>query len=189
MLEIKIDPPECFDEEKQEFVNIPSTTLHLEHSLISISKWEAKWHKPFLESSDKMTQEEIIDYVKCMTLSSNVKDPIIYQFLSEQNVKDITAYIQNPMTATWFNEDKDKKKPGKKEIITSELIYYWMVELQIPFECQKWHLNRLLTLVRVCNVKHEEQDPNKKKKVSKREMMSRAAALNAQRRAKLNTKG
>lgn len=187
MLEIKVNSVELFDDDKQEFSTIPETTLHLEHSLISISKWEAKWHKPFMENSDKMTQEEIVDYVKCMTLSSNNVDDKIYWYMSKENIEQIIAYIQNPMTATWFSEDKTNKK-HKKEVITSELIYYWMVALQIPFECQKWHLNRLLTLVRVCNAKNEEQSPNKPK-MTQRQMMARAAALNAQRQAKYNTKG
>ena len=189
MLEIKVDSVELFDDDKQEFINIPSTTLHLEHSLISISKWEAKWHKPFMENSDKMSKEEIIDYMKCMTLSSNKVDDMVYLCMSEQNIKDVISYIQNPMTATWFSDDKTNGRKGKKEIITSELIYYWMVTLQIPFECQKWHLNRLLTLVKVCNAKNEEANPDPKKKMTQRQMMARAAALNAQRQAKYHTKG
>jgi hypothetical protein len=188
MLEIKVNGVELFDDDKQEFSTIPSATLHLEHSLISISKWESKWHKPFLENSDKMSQEEIIDYIKCMTLSSSSVDERIYLIMSQKNIEDIIAYIQNPMTATWFSEDKNNKK-SKREIITSELIYYWMVALQIPFECQKWHLNRLLTLVRVCNAKNEEASPSTKNKMSQRQMMARAAALNAQRQAKYHTKG
>ena len=189
MLEIKVKGVELFDDDKQEFSMSPSATLHLEHSLISISKWESKWHKPFLEYADQMSQEEILDYIKCMTLSSNNIDEQVYNCLSQDNIKEIVAYIQNPMTATWFSDDKNKNKGGKKEVITSELIYYWMVTLQIPFECQKWHLNRLLTLVRVCNAKNEEQNPNKKNKPTQRQMMARAAELNAQRQAKYHTKG
>ena len=187
MLEIIIDQREGFDEETQEFVKIPRTVLQLEHSLISVSKWEAKWHKPFLQSSNDLKPEEILDYIKCMTISPGKVDDRVYFFLTQENVKEITEYIQNPMTATWFAEDK--RGPRNREIITSELIYYWMVALQIPFECQKWHLNRLLTLVRVCNAKNEESSPNNKNKMSKSALMSRNAALNAQRKAKLHTKG
>lgn len=189
MLEIKVASQEFYNETTQEFINTPASVLHLEHSLISVSKWESKWHKPFMLNSNKLSQEEIVDYVRCMSISTNKVDPDVYNHLSQQNLDDIIAYIQDPMTATWFSEDKNKnnKRHKKQETITSELIYYWMVALQIPFECQKWHLNRLLTLVRVCQAKNEEQNPNKKP--NRREMMNRAAALNAQRRAKLNTKG
>ena len=122
-----------------------------------------------------------------MTISPGKVDDNIYLLLSQKNVDDIINYIKNPMTATWFSENK--KSPRSREIITSELIYYWMVALQIPFECQKWHLNRLLTLIRVCNAKNEEANPNNKNKLSKSALMSRNAALNAQRKAKLHTKG
>lgn len=188
MLEIEINSREGFDEKKQEFVSIPSVKLQLEHSLISISKWESKWHKPFIQSSDNLSEEEIIDYIKCMTISPGHVEDKVYFFLSKKNIDDIIGYIKNPMTATWFKED-DKKNKSRKEIITSELIYYWMVALQIPFECQKWHLNRLLTLIKVCNIKNEESNPKNKNKMSRRELMSRNAALNAQRKAKLNTRG
>jgi hypothetical protein len=186
MLEIHVASVEGFNEKTNEFITIPEVTLQLEHSLISISKWESKWHKPFMQSSNKLNQEEIIDYIKCMTVSPGKVDPAVYYMLSQKNIDDIIAYIQNPMTATWFKEEEHKK--ASKEIITSELIYYWMVALQIPFECQKWHINRLLTLIRVCNAKNEEQNPNRKK-MGQRELMSRNAALNAQRRAKLHSKG
>lgn len=190
MLEVKIKSIEMYDDVKQEFVYTKGATLHLEHSLLSISKWESKWHKPFIENSNKMSKEEIIDYIKCMTLPSNNIDDNVYFYMSKDNIDEILAYIQNPMTATWFGEDKNtSNKKIKKEIITSELIYYWMIALQIPFECQKWHLNRLMTLIRVCQAKNEEQNPKSKKKVSQREMMARAEALNAQRRAQLHSKG
>ena len=179
MLEIVIPSIELWNEEKQEFDTVKGTTLKLEHSLVSLSKWESKWCKPFLSKEDK-TQEETLDYIKCMTLTQNV-DPNIYQYISNENINKIIAYINEPMTATTFREEK---KGGSREIITAELIYYWMIALTIPFECQKWHLNRLLTLIRVCNIKN--QPP---KKMSKREIMSRNASLNAARRKQLNSKG
>lgn len=179
MLEITIPSLELWNEEKQEFVSIKGTTLKLEHSLVSLSKWESKWCKPFLSREDK-TREETLDYIKCMTLTQNV-DPDIYQYISNENVNKIIEYINAPMTATTLREEK---KGGSKEIVTAELIYYWMIALTIPFECQKWHLNRLLTLIRVCNVKNTPP-----KKMSKREIMSRNAALNASRRKQLNSKG
>ena len=180
MLEITIPAVEKWDELNQEFIYTKAQTLRLEHSLVSLSKWESKWNKPFLSKQDK-TQEEILDYIKCMTTTQNV-DPDIYKCLTIDNMMEIKNYIEAPMTATTFTKDKNGK--ANREIVTSELIYYWMIALNIPFECQKWHLNRLLTLVQVCNIKN--QPP---KKMSKKEIMSRNAALNAARRQQLNTKG
>ena len=180
MLTIVIPGLEYFNEETEEFVYTKEQTLQLEHSLVSLSKWESKWHKPFLGKDDK-TFDETIDYIKCMTLTPNV-DPNTYLFLTKENIKDINDYIGDSMTATTFSENGPNAR--NREIITSELIYYWMVALNIPFECQKWHLNRLLTLIRICNIKNQ---PSKKR--SKSEIMSRNAALNAARRKQLNSKG
>lgn len=180
MLQIVIPGQELWDEQKQEFINTKEQVLQLEHSLISLSKWEAKWCKVFLSKQEK-TQEETIDYIKCMTITPNV-DPEVYNHLTRENIKEIEDYIAAPMTATYFSSDNAGK--SSREQVTSELIYYWMIALNIPFECQKWHLNRLLTLIKVCNIKN--QLP---KKMSKREIMSRNAALNAARRQQLNTKG
>lgn len=171
---------EQWDEEKQEFVQPKTQTLQLEHSLVSISKWESKWNKSFLSNTQK-TYEETIDYIKCMTLTPNV-DPDVYLCLSDENIYNVNDYISLPMTATYFNESKNGQ--GGRETITSELIYYWMISLNIPFECQEWHLNRLLTLIRVCNIKNSPP-----KKMSKGEIMSRNAALNAARKKQFNTKG
>ena len=181
MLQITIPSRELWDESTNEFVITKEQILQLEHSLISISKWESKWQKAFLTKQEK-THEETIDYIKCMTLNQNV-DPNVYNYLTNDNIRQINAYIDSPMTATYFSEEKGGRG-GRGEQTTSELIYYWMIALQIPFECQKWHLNRLLTLVRVCNIKNQ---PPKKR--SRREIMSRNAALNAARRKQLNTKG
>ena len=171
---------EGWDEQKEEFVSAEEQILELEHSLVSLSKWESKWCKPFL-SADNKTEEEIMDYIKFMTVTRDVDDSV-YSHLTVDNFNRINEYINAPMTATTFFEDRNSRK--SREIITSELIYYWMVALQIPFECQYWHLNRLLTLVRVCNIKNEPP-----KKMSKRDIMSRNASLNAARRKQLNTKG
>ena len=180
MLRITIPATEFWDEINEEFVYAKEQTLQLEHSLVSLSKWEAKWHKAFLGKQEK-TEEEILDYVKCMTLTQNV-NPEVYTRLTTDNYKEINAYIAAPMTATFFSEDKTAK--GNRETITSELIYYWMIALNIPVDFQKWHLNRLLTLIRVCSVKNS---PPKRR--SKREIMRRNAALNAARRSRLNSKG
>lgn len=180
MLTISVPATEIFDEIRDEFVYVEACALQLEHSLISISKWESKWCKPFLVNKDK-TSEEIIDYIKCMTLNKHV-DNNVYRCLTQSNISQINDYIGAPMTATYFSTPERGGKNGEQ--ITSELIYYWMIALNIPFECQKWHINRLLTLVRVCNIKN--QPP---KKMSKRDIISRNAALNAARRQQLNTKG
>ena len=171
MLQITIPASEKFDERTQEFVYTKEQTLQLEHSLVSLSKWESKWCKCFYSKQAK-TYEETLDYIKCMTITQNV-DPEVYNNLTQENLEQINKYIEAPMTATYFAEDRNGKY--SREQITS---------LNIPFECQKWHLNRLLTLVRVCNVKN--QPP---KKMSKSQIMSRNAALNAARRKQYNTKG
>ncbi len=181
MLTIKIKGREEFNNATQEFIQTKDTILTLEHSLVSVSKWEAKYHKPFL-GKDKKTYEETIDYIKCMTITQNV-DPAVYRLLTKENMDEINNYIVNPMTATWFNEQKNYAKKNSEQI-TSELIYYWMVALEIPWEAQKWHLNRLLVLIRICNNKNQPS-----KKMGKRETMSRNAALNAARRKSLGTSG
>lgn len=169
-----------WDETTQEFISVRQQELQLEHSLVSISKWESKWCKPFISTEEK-TDVEIIDYIKCMTLTSNVK-PEVYRCLTNENIEDINTYIDAPMTATRFSNEN--KKYGPTEIITSELIYYWMIALDIPWECQKWHLNRLLTLIRICSIKN-----SPRKKMSKEEILSRNRALNESRKKQLNTKG
>lgn len=179
MLEIQIPEQEIWDEERQQFFTFKGQKMTLEHSLVSLSKWESRWQKSFLHTKEK-TAAEINDYVRCMTITQNV-DPLAYIFLTKENYKAINDYIDNPMTATTINE---QNKPPNREIITAEIIYYWMISLQIPFECQKWHLNRLLTLIKVCNIKNG--DP---KKMSKREIMSRNRSLNAARRSRLKSKG
>lgn len=180
MLRITIPAIELWDEMKQEFVYRKPQTLQLEHSLVSLSKWESKWQKPFLTKEEK-TREESLDYIKCMTITQNV-DPDTYQYLTNANLEEIYDYIAAPMTATVFSDNKPAK--GGREIVTSELIYYWMIALQIPYEYRKWHLNQLITLIRVCEIKN--QPPKKKKQ---KETASYYAALNAARKKKHNTKG
>ena len=180
MLEITIPEQEFFNEATNEFITVKPQTIKLEHSLVSVSKWESKWKKPFLDQKKK-TREETIDYIRCMTITQNVS-PLVYMGLSSKNIEEIAAYVEDSRTATWFN---DTNKPrGQREVLTSELIYYWMVAFNIPIECQKWHLSRLLTLIKICNIKNQ-----KPKKMGKRAVMSDNRALNAARRARLNSKG
>ena len=179
MLPITIPSFEYYDEKNGKIVTVKERELQLEHSLVSISKWESKWKKSFL-STQRMTRDETIDYIRCMTLTQNV-DPKVYLGINAKVMKKVHEYINDSMTATTF-----RKKPQKSgsSVITSEVIYYWMVELGIPMECQKWHLNRLLTLIRVCD---EKGQPGKK--MSKRDVMSQYRSLNAARRAKYGTRG
>lgn len=180
MLHITLPAQEYYDERTETFDQTKEITLTLEHSLVSVSKWESKWHKPFLSNETK-TPEETMDYIKCMTLTQNVS-PDVYNRLTNENMIEIKKYIEDPHTATFINDNPHG--PKNREVITSELIYYWMVTLNIPWESQKWHLNRLLMLIRVCNIKNQP-----KKKMSQRELMSRNAALNAARRQKMHSKG
>ena len=181
MLTIMVPESEFFNELTGEFITTPAQKLDLEHSLISLSRWESKWHKPFL-TKDERTEAETLDYIRCMTITKNV-DPRVYFAITPENISEIKKYIDDPMTATTF---KNYRKSGRhgKDIITSEVIYYQMVALQIPFECEKWHLNRLLTLIEVCNRKNSPD-----KKMSKKQIADQNRALNALRRKKFGTRG
>lgn len=184
MLRIEVPiSPEGWDKEKQEFVDPKVQVLHLEHSLVSLSKWEMKWQKPFLSDIEK-TPEETHDYVRCMTITQNV-DPSVYNHLTQANMDAINEYMGSSMTATWFSDDGKKGGKNKNKQITNELIYYWMMSLNIPMECQKWHLNRLFTLIQV----HDAENGSSNKKMSKREVMSRNRMLNEARKKKYNSKG
>jgi hypothetical protein len=180
MLQIIIPSGELYDEERNEFILVKGQTIQLEHSLISMSKWESKWKKAFLSKEEK-TLDESIDYIKFMVIRQDV-DPNIYKFINNDILEKVSLYIEDSMTATTFSKDSNDKISRK--IITSEVIYYWMVTLQIPFECEKWHLNRLLTLIKICNIENQP-----KKKFNKRALLKNNYALNAARRAELNTSG
>ena len=181
MYKITIPPGELYNSATNEFITTKGQTITIEHSLVSLSKWESKYHKSWLSKFPE-TYQEFLDYVICMTLTQNV-DPNVYNFLTKENVQDIMNYIKEPMTATTIRE-----RPGKgssHQIITAELIYYWMIFYGIPVEFQKWHLNRLMMLIRVCG---EMEDP-KKKKMGPMDLAMRNSSLNNARRAALHTKG
>lgn len=180
MLRITIDGDEFFDEETQTFSTVGDVHLELEHSLVSMSKWEAKYKVPFI-SSEK-TADQVVDYIKFMVVTPNVPETVL-EAMSPKNIREIQEYIESTETATTFTEMPSP--PGKKEIVTSELVYYWMVAYQIPFECERWHLNRLFALIRICSIKQGGGD----KKVSRHDTAQHYRALNAARRAKLGTKG
>ena len=179
MLQITVPAGTLWDERIEEFVSTKEQTLQLEHSLVSLSKWESKWHKPFLSDKEK-TFEETIDYIRCMTITQNVK-PEVYLFLTKENVDQIYEYINDPMTATTFN---DLDNTFNREVITAEIVYYWMISLNIPIEFQKWHLNKLITLIKVISLKNAP-----KKKISKQAYMEQMSRLNDARRKEWNTKG
>lgn len=185
MLELQVESQEYFNEKTYEFVNLPSMTLKLEHSLLSISKWEAKNHKRFLsqDKKNKLTSGEMLDYIRCMTLNHNVPD-IIYESLSEDNMNKIKDYIEDSMSATTFTNKSENTPRKSNEAVSSELVYYWMTVFNIPFECEKWHFNRLMTLIQICSIKNQPS-----KKMSKNSVMRQNAALNAARRKASNTRG
>lgn len=179
MLTITVPRAEIYDEATNEFIYTNETTLRLEHSLVSISKWESKWKKPFLGKNEK-TPEQVRDYVKCMTTTQNVSDSV-FLCLTADNYDQIGKYIEDSRTATWFSDHTNRTS---SEIVTSELIYYWMTVYGIPFECQKWHLNRLLTLIKICSLKNQGD-----KKMSRSAILRQNTELNRVRRARTGTKG
>lgn len=181
MLRITIPGTDSFDEQIEKFVTVGDVTLELEHSLVSLSKWESIYEKPFLGKEPK-TAEETLGYIIAMCSAPDISLASLAK-LTDENVKQVNDYIDAKMTATWFNEASNSKSRST-ETITSELIYYWMITLNIPFECQHWHLNRLFTLIKVFNKKNAPA-----KKMGKQEMIQQRNALNAQRKAQLNTKG
>lgn len=180
MLKIIIEGNETYNEEEDLFETFNDVILELEHSLLSLSKWESKYQKPFLSSENK-TSEELFGYLKEMIVTPNVDFDVLFK-CSQSNINEIQAYIESNQSATTFGMMPERRSPG--EVITSELIYYWMVAFNIPFECQSWHLNRLFALIRICNIKN-----SKPTKMSRHEVAQRNQELNARRRAELNTTG
>lgn len=185
MLRLSIDSnTEFFNENTGEFVYVKPQTITLEHSLLSISKWEAKWKKSFLDNvseKNQKTEEEVMDYIRCMTVTPNV-DPLVYQCLTANDYAKINAYINDPMTATTFSNTGPSYS---HQILTSELIYYLMISYGIPVEFEKWHINRLLTLIRICQIKNNP----KQAKMSTADIHRQNQELNALRRAKYHTRG
>ena len=184
MLSITIPQREFFNEETSEFIYSKEAKIVLEHSLVSLSKWESKWGKPFNDGKPK-TIAEIVDYIRCMTITQNIPGDV-YDGITPELIERVNAYIDEPMTATTFRsiEKNDPKRKVNKDIITAEIIYYWMFSYNIPLECQKWHLNKLLTLIRVFNVKNTPQ-----KKMSQKDTLKHHRELNAARKKRLGTRG
>lgn len=179
MLIITVPGVELFDEVSKEFKTTTDFVLDIEHSLVSLSKWESKYEKPFLGREQK-TNAEVIGYIQCMTLTPDVPSEV-YRRLSSENLEAVNTYINAKMTATWFAEDKSKIS---REVITAEVIYYWIISANVPLECETWHLNRLFTLIRVISEKNAP-----KKKMSMNEIAARNHSINEQRRAQLGTRG
>lgn len=185
MLKLTIPGIENWDSAKQEFVYTDSVELELEHSLLSLSKWEAEFEKPFL-APDPKSNAETLGYIRCMNSSEDI-DPEVYQRLTDDHIVQVNQYIGAKKTATWFNEQNKKQGSARKETVTSEIIYNWMLSLNIPFDRETWHLNRLITFIRVANEKNAAKD--KKTKMTPREVAQRNRELNEQRLAKLGTSG
>lgn len=196
MLEITIPGEDLWDERREEFIQTKSTTLRLEYSLVSLSKWESKWHIPFFSETESRTREQMLDLVRCMTVTQGV-DPAVYRRLTRENLDAIYRYMEDPMTATWF---RGEPKPGEKiqngakkaaprrrtpqKVLTTEVLYARMFAAGIPLECERWHLNRLMTLIRVCQ---EEQTPPKK--MSRKEALNQRKQLNSARQKKYHSHG
>lgn len=182
MLHLLIPDQDFWDPIKEKFISVKGAHVELEHSLYSVSKWESKWHVPFHDERKQKTLEQNIDYVRCMCVTPDI-NPTVFNYLTEQNVKDISDYIGDSATATWFN-DSARKKTAKREIITAEIIYYWMTIYNIPESYQTWHLNKLMTLLRVCAEKN-----NTDSKKSTGNLAAQRRALNAARKKKYHTRG
>lgn len=180
MLRIVIPACELFNEATEEFVNLEELSVDLEHSLVSLSKWESEWEVPFLGKTDK-TEEQALSYIKMMIVNPEPA-PEIYGRITNENINAVNEYINMRMTATWVN-DPPSARAGR-ETITAELIYYWMIALGIPLECESWHLNKLLTLIKVCNLKNAP-----KKKMNSAEIANKQREMNAQRRAQMGSRG
>lgn len=184
MMELHIPAQRGFDEKTNTFVDIEETTLQLEHSLLSLKRWEQRWHIAFLDKSKDKTTEQWIDYIRCMTINKRKVDENVYTYMSLETLQKIVKYIEDPMTATWFSDTNVKGASKKKEeVVTAEIIYYWMISLGIPVEFEKWHLNQLLTLIRVVNIK------NNPEKMNKNDWAKQRRSLNAARRAKYHSRG
>lgn len=190
MLKITIPATEHFDDATQRFITSNAVELEFEHSLVSLSKWESIWEKPFLGPEEK-TREETLGYMRCMCLTPDVP-PEVFLSLSNEHIDQLNAYISAKMTATFFTEDPSKAKgPQRKELVTSEVIYYWMISHSIPVEFEHWHLNRLITLIQVCNRKNQEAESKGKKPTGLRDKNALAARqqLNEARKAQLGNSG
>lgn len=181
---ITLKAGELYDEEKEEFINISEDkSIVIEHSLLSISKWESKWHKIYLDDKLKLTHEESLDYIRCMTLTQNV-DPNYYRLIDNNKLIEIQKYMNDPYSATYFNEVPRGTAQRHSEKISSEVLYYYMFKLGIPKDCEKWHINRLQNLIRIFSIKDAPDQ-----KMNKRQTADYYRRLNAQRRSKLKSKG
>ena len=182
MLKLELEAQEFYDEAANRFYEYDPVTLELEHSLVSLSKWESFYEKPFLSEEPK-TREETRYYIGCMCLDE-VPSDLTLSRITDTQIQEVDDYISKRHTATWFNEPKTSYRQTNKTVVTAEIIYYWMVSLQIPFECEHWNLNRLITLIRVINNKNQPQ-----KKMSRNEAMAQARRLNEERKQQYNTRG
>lgn len=180
MLKLVLPETEYYDETQNLFVTQEPKTLVLEHSLRSVARWESKWNVAFLSDKEK-TREQTLDYITCMSVNKNIPDSLL-QRIGNKELQTVSDYINAKMTATTITR-RGTKRPTS-EIVTAEIIYWWMIQYGIPPEYEKWHLNRLLMLIEVCNLKSGPQ-----KKMGRQEQMAQQRALNKARQAKYKTKG
>ena len=174
VLDLYIPGKEFWNSELQEFIYTKDITLHLKHSLVSLTRWEQHYKRRFLDNGPK-NEEEYRFYIQCMTLNKDV-DPLVYTVLQEDDIKKVTDYLHDSMTATTLPKQNNNRSNSEK--LSSELIYYYMTALNIPFECEKWFLNNLIILISIASIKNNPQE--KKSKPS----WSSIRALNAERNAK-----
>ena len=182
MLQLQVVMTESYDEETSTFIE-ETRLLKLEHSLVSLSKWESKYEKPFL-AQDNKSDEEVLDYIRMMDLETETP-PEVFDKLTNEHYLEINKHINSKSTATWFT--KTEKRKGARQVVTSELIYYWMTSYEIPWDAETWHLNRLFTLIEVFNEERGSQD--KKPKQGEQSLAAQRRALNEQRKRELNTSG
>lgn len=178
---ITIPAGQLYSESENRFYKVEETTVELEHSLVALSKWESKWHKPFL-TKDQKTRAEVIDYFRCMCLTPSI-EPLVFNAIKDREFVRIMKYIDDPMTATTITHHSSTKR-GNTGTVTSELIYYWMGEYNISKECEWWHINRLFKLIEITSVKRQPE-----KKMSKRDIAAQNKSLNAMRRARHGSRG
>lgn len=180
MITIDLGTLEYYDSEKNEFVYEEGGKVRFEYSLKMLYEWEGKWKKAFLKGNKNLTTEEAVDFYIMMAL-----DPIDKKFMTGEAMETLSKYVNDPQTATTFADGQNgNTSPSKGKIFTSEELYAMMITSNVPLDFENRNLNRLITILRVISVQNTPP-----KKMSKNDIYRQNAALNAERKARLNTKG